>query len=79
MVSLKVQSAQNYFVSLAIWMIYPIYAILKNIGNIPRHINPKHLEHTLISYFFSFGNLKEALQAQCYPLHQPHNSLQIRK
>ncbi len=73
------QTAQNSFVRFATGQLYPIYAIIRNNGNIPRQINPKHLEHTLISYFFSFGNLKEALQAQCYPLHQPHNSLQIRK
>ncbi len=78
-VSFQVQTAQNSFVRFATGQLYPIYAIVKNNGNIPRLINPKHLEHTLISYLFSFGNLKEALQAQCYPLHQPHNSLQIRK
>ncbi len=65
-VSFQVQTAHNSFVRFAIGQLYP------------RQINPKHLEHTLISYFFSFRNLKEALQAQCYPLHQPHNSLQIR-
>ncbi len=74
-----VQIAQNSFVRFATGQLYPIYAIVNNNGNIPRQINPKHLEHTLISYFFSFGNPKEALQAQCYPLHQSHNSLQIRK
>ncbi len=47
-------------------------------GNIPRQINPKHFEHTLISYFFSFGNLKEALQVPCYPFHQPPNLSKIR-
>ncbi len=78
-VSFQVQTAQNSFVRFATGQLYPIDAIVKNNGNIPRQINPKHLEHTLISYFFSFGNLKEGLQAQCYPLHQPHNSLQIRK
>ncbi len=77
-VSFQVQTAQNSFVRFATGQFYPIDAIVKNNGNIPQQI-PKHLEHTLISYFFSFGNLKEALQAQCYQLHQPHNSLQIRK
>ncbi len=75
----QVQTAQNSFVRFATGQLYPINAIVKNNGNIPQQINPKHLEHTLISYFFSFVNLKEALQALCYPLHQPHNSLQIRK
>ncbi len=78
-VSFQVQTAQNSFVRFATGQLYPIYAIVKKNGNIPRQINPKHLEHTLISYFFSFGNLKEVLQAQCYPLHQPHSSLKIRK
>ncbi len=78
-VSFQVQTAQNSFVRFATGQLYPIGAVVKNNGNIPQQINPKHLEHTLITYFFSFGNLKEALQAQCYPLHQPHSSLKIRK
>ncbi len=63
--SFQVQTAQNSFVRFATGLLYPIDAIVKNNGTIPRQINPKHLEHTLISYFFSFGNLKGALQAQC--------------
>ncbi len=78
-VSFQVQTAQNSFVRLATGQLYPIDAIVKNNGNIPRQINPKHLEHIFISYFFSFSNLKGALQAQCYTLHQPHSSLKIRK
>ncbi len=65
-----VQTAQNSFVGLASWQLHPIDAIVKNNGNIPRQLNPKHLEHTLGSYFFSFGNLEEAQQPQCYPFHQ---------
>ncbi len=78
-VSFQVHTAQNSFVRFATGQLYPIDDIVKNNGNIPRQINSKHLEHTLISYFFSFCNLKEALQAQCYPLHQPHSSVKIRK
>ncbi len=72
-VSFQVQTAQNSFVRFATGQLYPIDAIVKNNGNKPRQINLKHLEHILISYFFSFGNLKGALQAQCYTLHQPHS------
>ncbi len=78
-VSFQIQTAQNSFVRFATGQLYPIDAIVKNNGNIPQQINPKHLEHTFISYFFSFGNLKGALQAQCYALHQPHSLLKIRK
>ncbi len=78
-VSFQVQTAQNSFVRFATGQLYPMDAIVKNSGNIPQQINPKHLEQTLISYFFSFGNLKEALQAQYYPLHQPHSSLKNGK
>ncbi len=76
-VSFQVQTAQNSFVRFANGQLYPIDAIVKNSGNIPQKMYPKHLGHTLVSYFFSFGNLNEALQAQCYPLHQPHSSLKI--
>ncbi len=78
-VSFQVQTAQNSLVRFATGQIHPTGAIVKNSGNMPRQINPKYLEHTLISYFFSFGNLKEALQAQCYPLYQPPSSLKICK
>ncbi len=78
-VSFQVQTAQNSFVRFATGQLYPIDDIVKNNGNIPRLIYPKHLEHTLISYFCCFGNLKEAMQAQCYPLHQPHSSIKFRK
>ncbi len=78
-VSFQVQTAQNSVVRFANGLLYPIDDIVKNNGNRPRQINPKHLEHALISYFFSFDNLKEALQAQCYPLHQEHSSFKIRK
>ncbi len=77
--SFQIQTAQISFARFATGQLYPIDANVKNNGNTPQQINPKHLEHTFISYFFSFGNLKEALQAQCYPLHQPHSSLKIRK
>ncbi len=77
-VNFQDQTAQNSFVRFTSGQLYPIDAIVKNNGNILRQINPKHLEHTLISYFFSFVNLKEALQAQCYPLHQPHSSLKMK-
>ncbi len=56
-VSFHVQTAQNSFVSFATVQLYPIDVIVKNNGNIPRQIYPKHLEHILVSYFFSFGNL----------------------
>ncbi len=61
-VNFQVQTAQNSFVRFATGQLYLI-------DNIPQQINSKHLEHTLISYFFSFGNLKEALQTQRYPFH----------
>ncbi len=50
-VSFHVQTAQNSFVRFATGQLYPIDAIVKNNGNIPRQINPKHLEHTLIFLF----------------------------
>ncbi len=56
-ISFQVQTAQNSFVRFATGPIHPTDAIVKNSGNIPQQINPKHLEHTLISHFFSFGNL----------------------
>ncbi len=74
-----VQTAQNSLVRFVTGQLHPIDAIVKNSDNIPGQINPKHLEHTLISYFVSCGNLKEALQAQCCPFHQPHCPLKIRK
>ncbi len=77
-VNFQVQTAQNSFVRFASGQLYPKDAILRNSGNIPRQINPKHLEHVLISYGFSFGNLERALQAQCYALHQPRSSLKNR-
>ncbi len=52
-VSFQVQTAQNSFVSFAAGQLYPIYAMVKNNGNIPRQINPKHLEYILISYLIS--------------------------
>ncbi len=57
-VSFQIQTAQNSFVRFATGQLYPIDAIVKNNGNIPRQINPKHLEHIVISYFFSFFNLE---------------------
>ncbi len=66
-VSFQVQTAQNSSVRFATGQLYPIDAIVKNNGNIPQQINPKHLEHTFIAYFFYLGNLKEAMQAEFYP------------
>ncbi len=60
------QTAQNSFVRFATGQLHPINAIEKNSNNIP----PNHLEHTFSSYFFSFDNPEEALQAQSYPFHQ---------
>ncbi len=42
-VSFQVQTAQNSFVKFATEQFYPIEAIIKNNGNIPRQNNPKHL------------------------------------
>ncbi len=53
-VSFQVQTAQNSFVRFATGQLYPIDAIAKNNCKIPRQINPKHLQHTLLSYFFLF-------------------------
>ncbi len=41
-ISFQVQTAQNSFVRFATGQLYPIDDIVKNDGNIPRPINPKH-------------------------------------
>ncbi len=53
-VSFQVQTAQNSFARFATGQFYPIDGIKKTNGNIPGQIQPKHLECTLVSYFFLF-------------------------